>query len=303
MNVCLRRAALLATLIPLCLLLGQEGTRFKTDVRLVRLLVTVKDKAGALISSLQKSDFSLTENGVPQEVSVFEQQTSQPLSIALLLDTSGSTSKENHYEIASVQRFLRAVFQSGNPDDRLSLFTFNWEVRQDTDFTRSTALLERKLKGVHFEAGTTMYDALYFASQELQDRPGRHVIIVITDGGDTASGHTFHQALEAIHGADAVMYAVLVMPITNGAGRNTGGENALTTISSQTGGKLFAPAAAPELDRVFSEILRDLRTQYLIGYYPKNVPPTKERFHRVQVRTQREDLRVSTRTGYYGDAE
>jgi Ca-activated chloride channel family protein len=99
-----------------------------------------------------------------------------------------------------------------------------------------------------------------------------------------------------------VIYPIVVIPITNDAGRNVGGENALTTMAAGTGGRVFTPSSAPELDRAFADILRDLRTQYLIGYYPKDVPPTKDRFHTLKVTTQGRNLRVITRSGYYGDS-
>jgi Ca-activated chloride channel family protein len=129
------------------------------------------------------------------------------------------------------------------------------------------------------------------------------VLVVVTDGGDTTSRKTYHQALEAAQRADAIIYAILVMPITNDAGRNIGGENALTTLTASTGGRVFVPALGAGLDSAFSEILSDLRTQYLIGYYPKNVPFTKDRFHRLELKLARPDLRAITRNGYYGDSE
>src|SRR6185369_4860852 len=123
----------------------------------------------------------------------------------------------------------------------------------------------------------------YLVSGDISERDGRHVMIIVTDGGDTTSSKTFHQALEAAQRADAIVYPILVMPITNPAGRNTGGENALTTIAERTGGRVFAPTVISRLDAVFTDILRDLRTQYLIGYYPKNLPPTKDRFHQLRI--------------------
>jgi Ca-activated chloride channel family protein len=101
--------------------------------------------------------------------------------------------------------------------------------------------------------------------------------------------------------ADSVIYPILVVPITNDAGRNVGGENALTSFAAGTGGRVFTPANAAELDRAFADILRELRTQYLIGYYPKDVPLTKERFHTLKVNVTDRNLRVITRSGYYGD--
>jgi Ca-activated chloride channel family protein len=93
------------------------------------------------------------------------------------------------------------------------------------------------------------------------------------------------------------------MPITNEPGRNIGGENALTNLAAGTGGRVFAPTVGESLDAAFAEILRELRTQYLLAYYPRNVPPTKDRFHRLEVKVRRPDLRVLTRSGYYGEAE
>ena len=279
------------------LLAAQEPTVFRSEVNFVRLLVTVKDRNG-VAALVDKQNFRLQDNGVEQQIAVFERYTSQPLSVSILMDISGSTGKESKYEVESIVRFTRALFGEGNPDDRAALYTFNWEVTQKTSFTRSPQQIEKNLKGLKLEGGTSLYDAIWFASRELEDREGRHVVIVVTDGGDTTSSHTYHHALESLHRADSVIYSILVMPITNDAGRNIGGENALAGLAEGTGGRVFQPTAA-DLDHAFSEILRELRTQYLIGYYPKNIPPTKDRFHRVKLTVDKPGLRVQTRTGYY----
>ena len=276
---------------------------FRANVELVRLLVTVKDREGAPALGLGKQNFRIFDNGVEQQISVFERHTEQPLSVAILIDNSGSTGKELKYEIDSVTRFTKALFAEGNPDDRATLYSFNWEVVQRTRWIRSPQQIDRSLRGLKGEAGTCVYDAFWFASREIETREGRHVIIVITDGGDTTSSRTFHQALEAVQMADAVIYPILVMPITNDAGRNIGGENALESFAAGTGGHVFAPSIGLQLDDAFSTILRDLRTQYLIGYYPRNLARTKERFHKLRVTLDRPGLRVQTRSGYYGDSE
>ncbi len=98
------------------------------NVRLVRMLVTVKDAAGQLVGSLNKSDFTVYDNGVKQDIAVFDRQTEQPLSVAMLVDTSASTGIELHYELDSVSRFLRVLLGEGNPDDTVALYSFNWEV-------------------------------------------------------------------------------------------------------------------------------------------------------------------------------
>jgi Ca-activated chloride channel homolog len=285
------------------LLYAQDQPVFVVDVRLVRILATVKDNNGALIGSLQKEDFAVYDNGVKQEVAVFERQTEQPLSVSLLVDTSASTAKELQYQMRSVRRFLDALFREGNPADAASLYSFNYDVTLHTTFTRRLQRLEAGLKELKPEGGTSMYDGICFASSRLEDREGRHVIILVTDGGDTTSRKTFQEAREAIHRADAVVYPILVMPITNDAGRNIGGENALQVLAQDSGGRVFTPTIGPMLDEAFTEILRDLRTQYLLGFYPKNVPVTKQRFHRLDVKVSRPGLHVLSRTGYFGEAE
>jgi Ca-activated chloride channel family protein len=170
-------------------------------------------------------------------------------------------------------------------------------------FTRNAASFDRSLRNLRGEAGTSLYDAVLLASRDIQDRPGRKVLVIVTDGGDTTSHTDFLRASEAAQLADAVIYPILVVPITNDAGRNTGGENALTTMSLRTGGRVFQPTLGAELDNAFDQILRDLRTQYLIAYYPKDVPLTKDRFHQLQVSVHDPQLHVTARSGYYGEAE
>jgi Ca-activated chloride channel family protein len=280
-----------------------QETVIRVDVSLVRILATVKNPAGEPVGALEKSDFEIFDNGVRQELAVFERYTEQPLSVAVLVDTSASTGIELSYEIRSVERFLKALLAEGNPRDAASLYSFNYQVTLESNFTRSLSQFERSLRGLKSEGGTSLYDALCLASRSLEDREGRHVVVVVTDGGDTTSSKSYHQALEAAQLADAVLYPILVMPITNEPGRNIGGENALTNLAAGTGGRVFAPTVGESLDAAFTDILRELRTQYLLAYYPRNVPPTKDRFHRLEVKVRRPGLRVLTRSGYYGEAE
>lgn len=275
----------------------------RVDVNLVRVVATVKNAAGELVGSLSKEDFTVLDNAVPQQIAVFERHTEQPLSVALLIDTSGSTAKDLKYEVDSIGRFLHALFAEGNPSDTVALFSFNYQVVKHNHFTRNAGPIERSLHTLHGEAGTSLYDAIYLASRELDNRDGRRIMVIVTDGGDTTSTVDFHAALEAAQLADTVIYPILVVPIANDAGRNVGGENALTTLSAGTGGHVFAPTLGAELDRAFTHLIEDLRTQYLLAYYPKDVPLTKNRFHRLEVRVSKPQLRVLARNGYYGEAE
>lgn len=295
-------AAALAGMFLLAIAVAAQQPVIRVDVNLVRILATVKNDAGQLVGALERNDFEIRDNGAPQQVAVFEHHTEQPLSVTMLVDTSGSTAKELRYELDSVSRFLKALFAEGNPRDAVALYTFNWEVKKYTGFTRNHAALEKSMKSFRAEAGTSLYDAIWLASGELEDREGRHVMVIVTDGGDTTSTKNFHQALEAAQMANAIIYPVLVMPITADAGRNIGGENALTTMSQATGGRVFAPSIGPDLDSAFNEIIRELRTQYLLGYYPRNVPASGNRFHKLEVKVLRPHLRVTARSGYYGDS-
>lgn len=287
----------------LCLAAAAGQNVIRVDVNLVRILATVKNDAGEMVGTLAREDFEIYDNGVRQQAAIFEHHTGQPLSIGVLVDTSGSTAKELRYETESVSRFLKALFAEGSPQDMVAFYSFNWQVARLNYFTHNHTSVEHSLKNLKAEAGTSLYDAIYLAARDLESREGRHVMIIVTDGGDTTSSKDFHAALEAAQLADAVIYPVLVMPITSDAGRNIGGENALTTMAMATGGRVFAPSVGPELDRAFADILRDLRTQYLLGYYPRDVPPSENRFHKIEVRVRRPELRVLARNGYYGGSQ
>ena len=283
-------------------LLAQDPPTFRTDVRLVNVIATVRNQKGDLVGTLQKGDFEIRDNGVPQEVRYFGRQTDQPLSVALLIDTSGSTAKDLAYETSAAGKFLNALLSEGHPEDRVALYSFNYDIEQG-GFTRNYASLDRTLKTLKGEAGTSLYDAVYFASQALEERQGRKAIVIMTDGGDTTSTRDLKTALKAAQMADAVVYPIVVLPITNPAGRNTGGENALQFVAEGTGGRTFYPAVNAQLDKAFADIIRELRTQYVLGFYPAGAPISKDPFHKLEVRVKSAELRVSARNGYYGESE
>lgn len=277
----------------------QQAPTFSVKVNLVRLLVSVRNASGALITNLDKDAFQVMDGGVPQEISVFERNTSLPLSVAVLIDTSGSTQIDLHYEVDSVLRFIPTLLSAGNPDDTFALFSFNWRTNLEVDFSRSQKRAERALRALRGEGGTSLYDAIYLASDQLAGREGRHVMVIVTDGGDTTSYKHYPDALAAAQQADAVIYPIVVVPIEADAGRNIGGEHALATLSASTGGRIFYPEGFDRLDTAFADILQELRTQYLLGFYPRGVPDQPRQFHRVKVTLRDPSLRVNARTGYY----
>jgi Ca-activated chloride channel homolog len=284
----------------LALTLAGQST-FTVHVKLVRLLVSVKNQAGDAIGSIGRDEFEVYDCGVKQEIAVFDRQTAQPLSVSVLVDASGSTLKDIRYETTSIGKFFKALIKEGNSGDMAALYAFNYQVTELHSFTRNLNSLVNQLPKIKATAGTSLYDAVHFTGHALQGREGRHVMVIVSDGGDTTSYFKYHDALDAAQHADAVIYPIIVVPISNDAGRNIGGEHTLTQFASNTGGRVFYPSVA-ELDKAFAEILLDLRTQYMVGYYPKDLPKDAPRFHEVKVTlSKRPDLRVATRSGYYSD--
>lgn len=282
----------LAAAVPL---VAQEVS-IKVDVRLLTVLATVKNSHGALVPNLAKEDFLVLDEGRPQEIRVFDRQAGTPLAIALMVDSSLSTAKDLKFEEESAARFLHSVMRS---QDRVALFTFTHDVTQLTDFTNDLGRVEKALRSIRPSGGTSLFDAVFLAAEQLKRREGRRVMILVTDGGDTTSAVNFHQALHAAQLADAVIYSVVIVPIPSESGRNIGGEHALFNLSDGTGGRAFQPRASSELDPVFREIEAELRTQYVLGYYPRPLRGASSSYRRLEVRTTNPSFTVQARKGYY----
>lgn len=285
-----------------CAAAAQEAgeVTFSSDVSLVNVLVTVKDKTGVPIGGLDAKSFTILDNDEPRDIRVFERRTDRPLSIVMLVDASLSTGILLEYEKSSGKRFAANLFGEGShPDDRMAVMKFSEGVDLLADFTRSERTIGKGLARLKPQTGTSLYDGVLLASEELENRAGRHVIILITDGGDTTSYSTYTQALEAAHTADAVIYALTVLPVKADAGRNVGGERTLELLARNTGGASFVEAGEEALNRAFDEILENLRTQYLLGYYPPEHTDPQTRFRRIEVQVDRPEAEVLARAGYY----
>ncbi len=285
----------LALAVLLAAAAGAQEISIKVDVRLVNILATVKDEHGALVPNLVKEDFVVLEEGRPQEIRIFDREAGMPVAIAMLLDASLSTAKDLKLEQESGARFLHSLMR---PQDRAALFAFTHDVYQLTEFTSDVARLEKAIRIIRPAGGTSLYDAIFVAAGQLKPRQGRKVMVLVTDGGDTTSTLDYHQALHAAQQADAVIYSVIIVPIPSEAGRNIGGEHALITLSEGTGGRAFQPRAAADLDPVFREIEAELRTQYVLGFYPRTIPGA-DSYRRLEVRTANRSFTVQARKGYY----
>lgn len=272
------------------------------NVRLVNVFVNVTDANGAPVPGLTAKDFALSENGRPQKIAYFERQTNVPLSIVMAVDTSGSTRKDIPVEKDAAREFVRALLR---PADRLSLMDFNSDVREVVPFTCNVRLIDSGLNHLDFGPATALYDAVYLASQRLQPRHGRKVLLLISDGGNTKYDVDYDDALEAARRGEVMVYSIIDVPIAADAGRDTDGEHAMITLSEETGGQYFY-ANANNLRQVFQKVSENLRTQYLLGYYPD--PPARgSDFRKISVRlihpsNPNGPFKVQNRTGYYPDA-
>jgi Ca-activated chloride channel family protein len=274
----------------------------RVNVRLVNVFVNVTDTNGAPVGSLTQDDFTLTEDGHPQKISVFERQSEMPLTITLAIDTSGSVHKDLPIEQRAAHKFVHTLLR---PVDRLSVVDFSSDVREVQSFTNNLRRIDDALENLRTGPATALYNAIYLTSQTIGPHSGRKVLVVISDGGNTVKGVEYDRALEAAIRADAMVYSIIDVPIEADAGRDTGGEHAMISLSQETGGKYYY-ANASELDRVFQQVSDDLRTQYLLGYYPtRRVADSNFRAISVHVRNPQSGTpyNVRNRTGYYAAAQ
>lgn len=291
-------SAVLALTSAFSVLAAQETT-LHVDVKLVNVFVNVTDRNGAIVGELSREDFAVTEDGRPQQIAVFEKQSEMPLNLTLAIDTSGSVRKDLTDEASAAHRFAHTIMRQ---QDQMSVMQFATEVRALTPFTNNMSQIDRGLNQLRGDYATAFYDAIYRGSQRLAAKDGRKVLVVVSDGEDTVEDKSYADALEEALRDEVMIYSLIDIPIEASAGRSTGGEHALITLSEQTGGKYFYVNEGG-LDKAFLKVSDDLRTQYVLGYYPRNQEPGRT-FHRIRVTVPRaaaQDFNVRHKTGYYSD--
>jgi Ca-activated chloride channel family protein len=279
---------------------SEPTTTLRVDVNLVNVFVTVTDEHGAPIGGLTKENFVLREDGREQKIAVFDKESALPLSIALAIDTSLSTRHDLPLEQASAKRFAHAILR---PIDALSVYGFSEVVHESTPgYTSDLKRIDEGIDHIRMGAATALYDAIYLAARALDHRKGRKVVVLITDGGDTISKIDYKEAVRAAVEAEAIVYSIIIVPIESSAGRETGGEHALIQLSEDTGGKYYYATSTSQLDDAFRKISDELRTQYLLAYYPSQHTSFSE-FRRIEVKVAGVPdvaaYRVRHRTGYY----
>ncbi len=275
---------------------ASEDFRYKVGVQLVLVPASVSTPVGTALTDLKQDDFEILENGKPRPLKVFEKSVALPLRLVLMLDASLSTASELKTEKAAMVRFIQRVLR---PQDTAALCEFSGGVRVLADFSNSAKTLDTALKSVKPKAGTSLYDAIIEASGKLREQTGRRVVVIISDGNDTTSKHDFQAALRAAQEAEVSVFSLVIRPIAGESGRSVRGEHALIQLADLSGGLVFFPTRAGDMDQFFDKLSDFLRTQYLLGYEPAP-PGIRAEFRTIEVRVKGgADYRVQHRKGYF----
>jgi Ca-activated chloride channel homolog len=303
---------------------GQQGSLqnqkpvppIQVTTGLVHLVATVTDRRHNFVTTLDQSDFKVFENGAPQEIRFFGRETDLPLRIALLLDTSNSIRPRLEFEQDAAIDFLNSVIRRNK--DMAFLMTFDNEPEVIQGYTGDLALLTKAIRKQRAGGGTALNDAIYKAAEKLSNPPlpetgnpeVRRVLVVISDGDDNLSDRALSEAIEAAIRAEASIYAISTntdwLSISDKDSPRKlhveGGDKVLQQFAEQSGGRVFFPYRVDDLEQSFVDIGAELRSQYFIAYSPTN-PLSNGQYRKINVETDRKNLTVRTRKGYYATAQ
>ncbi len=290
---------------------GLDTQTLKVTVNLVNVYFSVRDKNG-YITNLRKDDCAIQEDKVPQTIKNFTQEKKLPLTIGLLLDTSGSQQNVLPLEQTAGAEFLKDVL---TPKDEAFLISFDINVDLLTDYTNSANEIQRALNKASINTGagtgsvtgngtprgTLLYDAVYLAAHDkLGQEAGRKVIIILTDGEDQGSQETIKTAIEAAQKANTIIYVILIADrgFYGGYGMIYSGAGEMDKLTKETGGRVINVGNnAKKLQEAFDQIQDELRTQYLASYTPTNAK-TDGSFRTLNIACGK-DTKVQARKGYY----
>jgi len=290
--------------------LPQTSRPLQVEVNLVNVFVTVRDRHNAILGDLTKDDFKVYEDGVEQKVAYFRKEMDMPITLGLLMDTSGSMDRILSAEQDAASRFVREVMRKR---DEAMVISFDTDINLVADFTEDPEVLGRAIRHTQINVdasgvggtagtipsrngGTDLYDAVYLASNEkLTGETGRKAIVLLTDAEDTGSRLSLGDAIEAAQRANAVIHVVL---ISDYGAINGSGPGVASKMAAETGGRVINVHNEKTLEKAFDVISEELRSQYVLSYYPANM--TRDgRFRRIKVEVSRADAKVLALKGYY----
>ncbi len=281
----------------------QPGIR--VQVNLVNLFATVRDKkTKQIISSLQQDDFKIAEDGVEQKISFFSRESTLPITLGLLIDTSGSETNMLGAEQEAAVRFLSRVMRKG---DLAMVVSFDTDSDLLADLTDDQGRLDRAINRTRINApsaqgplaqsipGTVFYDAVYAACHDrLAEEAGRKALVILTDAQDEGSTLKLQDAIEAAQRTDTVVHILLIGDSRFGGGN----ESIAKKLTDETGGRTIVVRSEKNLEQAFDQISEELRSQYTLGYYSSNTARDGS-YRKVRVETSRKNLEVLARRGYY----
>jgi VWFA-related protein len=287
----------------------QEQPTFRTEVKVVSVLATVRNKTGSLIATLSQDDFALSEDNRPQTIRYFSRETDLPLTLGLMVDTSGSQRRVLDAERGASVRFLDQVVR---PDkDKVFIMQFDSAVQMRAPLTNLVGKLDDALAFVDSETmrqlrmqgggGTLLYDAVARASNDVMKKlTGRKALIVLSDGVDYGSYGTLKDSIEAAERADTLIYSILYSdPSAYGLfGGGGEGKGVLERMSNETGGGFFEVTKKQPVDRTFEILEQELRTQYNLGFV-SDKPVDLSGFRTIQLTAKQKGLIVQARHQYW----
>lgn len=283
-----------------------QGPALKRTVNLVNLFATVRDKNKRIVGDLKQEDFKIFEDNQEQKIAFFSKEVTMPITLGLLIDTSGSEQNRLGAEQEAASRFLERVMKKG---DMAMVISFDLDVDLLADFTDDRGQLERSINKARISAvsggvitpgtipsnqgGTHFYDAVYLAcGEKLATEAGRKALVIITDAEDQGSKLRVEEAIESAQRTDTVIHVLYVHDYHYGRG------DIARKMADETGGRMIDVSSEKKLNEAFDLISEELRSQYTLGYYPSNTARDGA-FRKLKVETSNKDYKLLTRKGYY----
>jgi Ca-activated chloride channel family protein len=271
---------------------------YRVHVDLVNVLCSVFDKrTNSFLTTLTQDDFTIFEDGRKQEIRNFARETSLPLTIALLIDTSQSVAPKLKFEQEAAINFIQSIMRE---KDRAMLVEFSTGVTMLQDFTGDPNKMANEIRKLRAAGGTSLYDAIYMTCDEkLIRETGRKAIVILSDGEDESSRVTRREAIEVALRAEATIFAMSVSKGGFfGVGGSGEGDAILKDITMETGGRIFFPFKTDELEDAFRQINQELRSQYNIGFLSTN-SVRDGGYRKIEIKVPEGGLRLNYRKGYY----
>ncbi len=293
---------------------GQGEQTIRVGTRLVNLYATVRDSHRAMVANLEQSDFRIFEDNVEQKVAFFSRESSLPLTMGILMDTSGSETAMIGAIQQGASQFLGRVMQKNK--DEAMIITFDLDVDMLSDWSSDPAELNRAIRRAKINTGgasgmvtpgpfptsgnkgTNFYDAVYLACHDkMASEAGRKTLVILTDAEDNGSKMKLTDAIEAAQRADTVVHMLVVYDPRYGADFS-----GARKLAEETGGRAIDVRNEKELLKAFDEISEELRSEYQIGYYPTNTK-LDGTYRHIRVDSTKSGMKVLARKGYYSVQE